>query len=149
MIGNSRLHTMLKNGRLLSDVVAWYTVMDTKEMKDFIIRTLSRDQWFDKGVDADGNVIGYYSYMTEIISGGAKQQGDHYTLLDTGDLVESMYAMVFANEIVIMADTAKIESQDWFSDKILGLTDENIEKIRKKALPKFREYVRDVLFRTV
>ena len=138
---------LLRNGKTLSDVVAWYEVMDSKDMKDMIIRLVTRDQLFDRGIDAEGNVIGYYSYMTEIISGGAKQQGDHYTLLDTGDMFDSLFVAVFANEFVILGDTGKIENQEWYSDKIFKLTDENIQKVRAKAIPKFREYLTSTLFR--
>ncbi len=149
MIGNSRLHILLRNGRALSDVVAWYEVMDSKSMKELIIRFVTRDQLFDQGIDAEGNVIGYYSYMTEIISGGRKQQGDHYTLLDSGDMFDSLFVAVFAKEFVIIGDTDKIENQDWYSDQILRLTDENIKKIREEAIPKFREYLTRTLFRNI
>lgn len=149
MIGNSRLHILLRNGRTLSDVVAWYEVMGSKSMKEMIIRLVTRDQLFDKGIDAEGNIIGYYSYMTEIISGGRKRQGDHYTLLDSGDMFDSLFVAVFVNEFVIIGDTGKIENQDWYSDQILKLTDENIEKIMGKAIPKFREYLIATLFRNI
>lgn len=149
MIGNSRLHILLRNGRTLSDVVAWYEVMGSKSMKEMIIRLVTRDQLFDKGIDAEGNIIGYYSYMTEIISGGRKRQGDHYTLLDSGDMFDSLFVAVFVNEFVIIGDTGKIENQDWYSDQILKLTDGNIKKIRKEAIPKFREYLIATLFRNI
>jgi hypothetical protein len=149
MIGNSRLHNLLRNGRTLSDVVAWYEVMDSKSMKDLIIKLVTRDQLFDRGIDSEGNVIGYYSYMTEIISGGEKQLGDHYTLLDSGDMFDSLFVAIFVNEFVIIGDTAKIESQDWYTDKILKLTDENIQKVRGESIPKFRDYLTATLFRTL
>ena len=149
MIGNSRLHILLRNGRTLSDVVAWYEVMDSKSMKDLIIKLVTRDQLFDRGIDSEGNVIGYYSYMTEIISGGEKQLGDHYTLLDSGDMFDSLFVAIFVNEFVIIGDTAKIESQDWYTDKILKLTDENIQKVRGESIPKFRDYLTATLFRTL
>ena len=149
MVGNSRLHILLRNGRTLSDVVAWYEVMDSKSMKDLIIKLVTRDQLFDRGIDSEGDVIGYYSYMTEIISGGRKQEGDHYTLLDSGDMFDSLFVAVFVNEFVIIGDTAKIEGQDWYTDKILKLTDENIQKVREEAIPRFRDYLTATLFRTV
>jgi hypothetical protein len=87
--------------------------------------------------------------MTEIISGGRKQQGDHYTLLDSGDMFDSLFVAVFVNEFVIIGDTGKIENQDWYSDQILKLTDENIQKVRKEAIPKFREYLIATLYRNI
>jgi hypothetical protein len=123
--------------------------MDSKSMKDLIIKLVTRDQLFDRGIDSEGNVIGYYSYMTEIISGGEKQLGDHYTLLDSGDMFDSLFVAIFVNEFVIIGDTAKIESQDWYTDKILKLTDENIQKVRGESIPKFRDYLTATLFRTL
>lgn len=149
MVGNSRLHILLRNGRTLSDVVAWYEVMDSKSMKDLIIKLVTRDQLFDRGIDSEGDVIGYYSYMTEIISGGRKQVGDHYTLLDSGDMFDSLFVLVFIKKFVIIGDTDKIEDQDWYTDKILKLTDENVQKIREEAIPRFRDYLTATLFRTV
>lgn len=129
--------------------MAWFDVMDNREMKDFILNLVKKDQLFEKGVDSDGNVIGYYSYMTEIISRGVKQEGDHYTLYGIGDLQRSLYVAVFLNEFVVIGDVKKIENQKWFSDKILGLTDENISKIREKAKIGYVEYFKRTLFKSV
>lgn len=147
MIGNTRLHALLKNGRKLSDLTSWFEVMDNRQMKELILNYVKNDQLFDKGIDSTGEVIGYYSYATEVISRGRKQQGDHYTLLDTGDLQRSLYVAIFIKEFVILGDVRKIQDQKWFSDKILGLTDENIGKIREVAKVKYIEYFKRVLFR--
>lgn len=136
---------MLRNGHKLSDLTSWFEVMDNRQMKELILNYVKKDQLFERGVDSDGNVIGYYSYMTEIISRGRKQQGDHYTLLDSGDLQRSLWVAIFVNEFVVLGDVRKIENQEWFSEKILGLTDENIEKIRIVAKGKYIEYFKRIL----
>lgn len=149
MIGNSKLHQILRNGRQLSDNKAWFEVMNNMEMKEFILNRVRRDQLIERGIDSEGNVIGLYSKVTEIISKGIKVAGTHYTLYDDGDLQRTLYVAVFLDKFIIIGDVRKIEDQKWFSEKILGLTDENISKIREKAKIGYIEYFKKTLFKSV
>lgn len=145
MIGASRLHEMLRKHRQLSEAVAWLETF-TPQMKREILDWIRKDQLTDKGVDSDGRVIGYYSAVTEIITRGRKQQGAHYTLDDTGALYRSMYVTVLREAIEINADDGKIKDQDWYTSKIIGLTDENTQKLIAEVKKRYIAIFRKVLF---
>jgi hypothetical protein len=145
MIGASRLHEMLRKHRQLSEAVAWLEAF-TPQMKREILDWIRKDQLTDKGIDSDGRVIGYYSYVTEIISRGRKQQGAHYTLDDTGALYRSMYVTVLREAIEINADDGKIKDQNWYTTKIIGLTDENTQKLIAEVKKRYITIFRKVLF---
>jgi hypothetical protein len=145
MIGASRLHEMLRKHRQLSEAVAWLEAF-TPQMKREILDWIRKDQLTDKGIDSDGRVIGTYSYVTEIISRGRKQQGAHYTLDDTGALYRSMYVTVLREAIEINADDGKIKDQDWYTKKIIGLTDENTQKLIAEVKKRYIAIFRKVLF---
>jgi hypothetical protein len=145
MIGASRLHEMLRKHRQLSEAVAWLEAF-TPQMKREILDWIRKDQLTDKGIDSDGRVIGTYSYVTEIISRGRKQQGAHYTLDDTGALYRSMYVTVLREAIEINADDGKIKDQNWYTTKIIGLTDENTQKLIAEVKKRYIAIFRKVLF---
>ena len=90
-------------------------------------------------------VIGYYSPLTEILSGGRKKAGTPYTLFDTGDFYRSMFVNVLANEILITANDTKMLDQDWYTKHILGLNDENLQKLIYKVKENYIKYIRKVL----
>jgi hypothetical protein len=144
-IGQSKLHEMLRKHRQLSEAVAWLEAF-TPQMKREILDWIRKDQLTDKGIDSDGRVIGYYSYVTEIISRGRKQQGAHYTLDDTGALYRSMYVTVLREAIEINADDGKIKDQEWYTTKIIGLTDENTQKLIAEVKKRYIAIFRKVLF---
>ena len=57
----------------------WVKIMSNPETKQFIIR-LNQNRLELYGTNIDGNVIGYYSPTTEILSGGEKKAGKPYNL---------------------------------------------------------------------
>ena len=144
-IGNTRLHKFLQNGRLLSEALAWYSVFDAQTSKT-ILDWVRNDQLFNKGVDSEGETIGFYTPFTEMIN-PQKEAGEPYTLKDTGQLYRSLYIVALRDAFVIEGDTAKIEDQDWFSDKILSLTDQSKEKLKPIILEKYKQHIREVLHR--
>lgn len=144
-IGNTSIDNLVRRAKLLNEVVAWVQTFDGKTKKQ-ILDWIQEDQLRNKGIDKDGNVIGYYSLVTDFISKGKKQFNTHYTLFDTGDFYRSMYVSVFQTSIIIDADIQKIEEQKWFRNKILGLTDENLQKLIEIIQTSFLDYARKTLF---
>ena len=136
---------MLRVSKSLSEIEAWLKTFDTITKKQ-ILDWIKIDQLEKQGIDKNGEVIGYYSYATEIISRGRKQQGEHYTLLDSGDFFRSMYIQVFQNEIFINGNTKKMENKEWFSNEIIGLTDENFRKLKEIVQKSYIDYARKILF---
>lgn len=142
-IGNTRLHAFLRQGLNLSEAIAWYSVFDRATSKQ-ILDWVRQDQLFDKGVDSDGDVIGYYSKFTEMIN-PEKEEGTPYTLKDTGNLYRSLYIVALRDSFIIEGDVSEIQNQDWYSEKILSLTEQSKEKLRPIILQKYQEYVRKIL----
>lgn len=146
-IGRSKLHKMLNRGRLLYDSLAWKYAFDTAT-KEFVLDLIRNDQLKAKGIDKDGNVIGIYSEVTEMIN-PEKLAGTHYTLYDEGDFYRSMYVSVFPDRIEINADPVKSPEDNLFElygTGIIGLTQENLAKLRERIKLKYIEYYKKTLF---
>jgi hypothetical protein len=157
-IGQSKLHSILRKGKELSEKKTWYNFFYRSDVKKQILHWIQEDQLRSKGIDKTGEVIGTYSIVTEWISGGRKQHGDHYTLDDTGDFFRSMFVAVFSDRFEIDADPIKkTDSSDYFDgygeenlfDKygtgIIGLTDENLEKLKEKILAHYQNELKRIL----
>jgi hypothetical protein len=52
--------------------------------KNNLVADLQRSQW-DEGLDSEGNILGRYSLMTQIITDGRKKAGDPFDIDDTGE----------------------------------------------------------------
>lgn len=129
----------------------WLNVFAKPEIRRFIIVTLiQEEQLFEQGIDETGGPITNadngrttYSKLTEVLSGGRKKMGDHYTLLDSGDFYKSMVITLGTNFFEINADPIKNDDNLFtkFGEGIIGLTEESKEKLRTRL--KF-EYNREV-----
>lgn len=126
MIGKTPIDLHLKRALLLNSAKAWIEA-NTDELRELIVNLIRYNQLTEQGVNSEGNIIGYYSQMTEILSEGRKKRGEPYDLNDTGEFFRSMYVQVLADSIVVNADYAKMEDQNWWNINILNLTDENLE----------------------
>jgi hypothetical protein len=118
------------------------------EFKKEIIFLIQNDQLTDKGIDEAGQIIGYYSYVTELITRGRKQQGEPYNLNDTGAFYRSMIVNVFRDSFVIDADADKGQDNlfEKYGDGIIGLTDENLQKVALKIGEKYRFEMEQLLY---
>jgi hypothetical protein len=103
------------------------------EVQDYVLQ----DQLFERGINADGKIIGYYSATTEFLSGGEKKEGTPYTLKDTGEFYESFKIEASDDGFVINADGEKIGGVnlfDQYGEEIVGLTEENLERLTQLFL---------------
>ena len=150
MLTETIIYKRLRKTKLLSDAVAWMESF-TPDVKKMVLDWIRNDQLTDKGIDADGNIIGEYSRATELMSDGRKQEGDHFTLDDTGSFYRSMFITVLRNSIIVDGDTEEMETSFsqknglWWTDEILGLTDENLQKLVIEIKKKYIDYVRRIL----
>jgi hypothetical protein len=146
-IGQSKLHTILRRGRLLSDSVAWLETFTPKTRKE-IIDLVRESQLRAEGINSKGDVIGLYSFATQLASNGRKQQGDHYTFDDTGEFFRSMFLRVLSNSFTIVADGQKEDENILvkYGDEIIALTDENFERVKIMVRKAYIDYVRRILF---
>lgn len=135
---------MLDSAESLSEIQAWYEINTPDLQWKVIRRWIQEDQLLSKGVNAYGETIGLYSLATEIISEGRKPEGEPYNLFDSGDLFASMFIVVLFDRIEINADDGKIRDQNWFSEQIFELTDDNLSKYIQEAKIGLQRYIRRV-----
>jgi len=140
--------TILRKTRLLTDALVWYDSVDGN-VRRMILHWIQNDQLRKEGIDEDGDVIGWYSQLTEILSGGRKKFMDHYTLEDTGEFFRLMFVIVLNDSLVIDSDGADKENGDNLFDKygqgIIGLTDENMDKLVAVLRVKYQDFTRTML----
>ena len=138
----TRIGEALQKAQNLDDGQAWIEAI-TPSLEAKIVRDwIQEDQLFRQGIDEDGEIIGLYSMATEKISKGRKKAGTPFTLYDTGGFYRSIFVNKLRDAVIIDADVDKMRDQIWYDDKILGLTDENLEKFIKEVGFGFAEYVR-------
>lgn len=142
------LGVKLRKIRLLGDGLVWYESLDPM-VRRMILNWIQIDQLTNRGIDSDGDELGTYSFMTEILSGGRKKYGDHYTLNDTGAFYKAMYVVVLSDSFVVDSDAAvKEDGTNLFykyGDNIVGLTDENISKLAAVLRDKYIKWTRRML----
>jgi len=144
-IRNTRLGETLAKTKLLFDSVAWLESI-TQELQLKAVREwIQQDQLKDEGVNSLGNIIGIYSFQTEIMSDGKKRAGDPYDLEDTGQFFRSMFVRVLTDAIVFEADSEKMNDQLWWNNNILNLTDENLNKFIQEVRQNYVIYARRTL----
>ncbi len=142
---DSKIGVSLRKAKTLSDAQGWIQSI-TPELQIKTIRIwIQQEQLVELGVDGDGQIIGTYSFATEVASGGRKQEGEHFTLEDTSAFFRSMFITVLASEIIIDADSTKMEDQDWWREEILNLTDDSLIKFTMEAKTGYIKYVRRTL----
>jgi|TARA_R110001599_G_scaffold79380_8_gene215080 hypothetical protein len=144
MIGQTKIDEHLKKAVLLDDSIAWFDA-HTDELKETILNLIRQDQLVEEGVDANEEIIGYYSYLTEVMTDGRKKMGEPYNLKDTGAFFRSMFVKVLNDSIYIDADYEKMEDQNWWSIDILGLTEDNLEIYAEMVKENFILYARRIL----
>jgi hypothetical protein len=119
-------------------------VFRDKDVQEFII-SLNRDgQLFIRGVGVDNEIVGFYSFATELISKGRKKFNTKYNFKDTGEMFRSFRVKVEKDGFVIEADAEKLVDSNIIENEneILGLTNESKIELVKKITPLLIEEVR-------
>jgi hypothetical protein len=123
----------------------WRKTLSDPEFKKWILDLIRIDQLFEQGIDSDGEVIGYYSYFTELMN-PEKQEGTPYTLKDSGAFYESMIIYISKDYFEIDADPIKVDQQTGmeenlfykYGENIIGITEENLQKLREEIKERYR-----------
>ena len=133
-------HTQLEKSKNINEIKISDDLFDyirsiSKELEDLNVKQLNEDS-----KDIFGKPIGFYSEATELITGGRKMKGDPFTAKDTGDFLKGIYVNVFKENVLFGSSDPKtddiLDSPDWLSNDLFGLTDENLkEVIETKLLP--------------
>lgn len=125
-----------------TEPVLFKAVLDNREVEEIIIKMNTRDQIQAQGIDTEGQIIGTYSFATEVITGGRKQEGQPFDLTDTGEFIASWKVIVRTGSILILTNPKKFDpieetTIDLFEKlnnfKIVGLTDRNQSKFNEFA----------------
>jgi hypothetical protein len=141
---STEVGTVLRRARMLSEAVAWYEVMDPDTIRQ-ILNLIQKDQLMDQGIDATGEVIGYYSWTTHRLTNGRKEFNTHYTLYDTGEFFRQMFVVVLRDAFVVDSDGADKGEDNLFEkygEDIVGLTDGNMDKLKEVLRPKYIQAAR-------
>lgn len=127
----------------------WLFSVD-KDVQDEIIRINTEDQLEEFGIDSKGRQLGSYAQTTISYKRQKGQRYDHVTLKDTGKFYNSFNIRVNVNEIVLDADDSTyydVPLFDVWGVDVLGLTDENMEYIKKMILENYIQYIYNELLR--
>jgi hypothetical protein len=144
---NTAIGEKLRKVRLLSDQIAWQQNIDAR-IRQEILFMIREDQLMQKRIDANGNHLGFYSWMTEAMSKGRKKEGDPYNLYDTGEFHNKMFVVVLRDSLAVDSEGADKENVNLFKeygDNIVGLTDENMGKLIELLRPKYIAWAKKML----
>ena len=143
-IGKTKLDELLQRGKLLKELSAWNSAFNQLTKKQLI-------QWvqdqLQEGKDGKNVLMGTYSYATELISKGRKQQGQNYTFEDTGYFYNSMQVYISEYLIEITGDGKKGNDNLYskYSQFLTTLNDEHIEKLKEIVKEAYIDYIRKIL----
>lgn len=147
----TEIGAVLNKLRTLRTESIWHKVFQDKTLSNMILEMIRQDQLFKQGIDEDGDIIGLYSEWTEMLNPD-KQAGTPYTLFDTGAFYESMRIVVLNDSFVVEAQPVKIDEDgkktnlfEKYGEGIVGLTDENKEKLAIEIKKRFIDEVNKLL----
>lgn len=100
--------------------------------------------------DVNDKPIGFYSYATDMITGGKKRRGDPFTGFDTGEWMDGFFMQEVAGVLRFGSSDPKtndiLSSPHWLSDDLFGLSDKDLKDVINQRLhPFFVQNVRDIL----
>lgn len=131
-IVNTVLGDLMERTLYISHREVWFYVFQDMPFKQKVLDWIRIDQLFEQGTDELGNVIGYYSIITEMVYNPEKVAGTPYTLKDSGDFYKSFYIEVLNDGIIINADGVKPDGTNLlekYGNGIIGLDEESKRKL--------------------
>lgn len=132
-----------------------FRIGNDREVLEFIIKLNTREQLYDKGIDATGTRLddiggGYSDYTIELFKIPESLPYDRVTLFQTGEFYDSFVARVIgAGDIEIIADPIKDDTNletEW-GNQIIGLTKESLEKLTQKLHLELEKYLINEVFK--
>jgi len=115
-------------------------------IKSFIIELNKERQLFAKGIGVNGEIVGYYSFVTSLIN-PSKKFNSPYNFKDTGEMFRSFRVIVDKQGFTIDADAEKLVDSNIIDkeSQILGLTNESKAELVKEIAPQIAEQIRNAL----
>ena len=143
------LFKIFDNAKNLNEQEAFRLAVD-EDIKKLIIHLNTVIQLGEHGIDSEEDSLGDYRPFTVDVRSSLGLQTSHVDFKVTGDYWGSWTVNVVGDEIQISVDKERFDelTDDLnFSDTHVGLTDENINKLAERMLPKYREYAINRIFR--
>lgn len=146
----ANFNTQLKKARKLTPTKLSNDLFNFIKTIEKEIVKLNVDQIHDESKDIFNKNIGFYSYTTEVLTDGAKKQGEPFTGEDTGDWLGSFFVDIQGKAFRLFATDPKthliLDSDNWLSDDLFGLTDKDLMALIDTRLkPFFIENIRNTL----
>ena len=118
---------LAKKVKLLNSHKLYLDALRDKGIQYQVVKLITLDQLYDKGIRGDGKSLGEYSSYTKLKKQEAGQKYSNVTLLDGGDFYESVKVFLKSSAWYVDGDTEKEDKdlRDVYGDGILDLTDEN------------------------
>ncbi len=124
-------------------------LVNQPELNGLIIELNTQDQLFKKGVDSKGLSLGVYAPFTIEVKKAKGQPTNHITLKDTGDTYKTWKVTTLNGDIIIEANFIKdgedIIKKNRLSEDVVGLTEENLQKIIDEIAIKAPKHVSNLL----
>lgn len=119
---------------------AWMFAWSDAEFRDMVL-DIVRKRLFTEGTDKDGDVIGYYSPVTEMVN-PSKETGTPYTLKDTGEFFHSLFIEYNQNEVITDGNGDKGDDNlfEKYGSGIIGLTTDNLAEVKEMVKDKYINY---------
>lgn len=117
--------------------------------KDKFIEKIQELQ-YDKGEDSQGDIFGFYSIGTQIITNGRKIAGQPYNLFDTGKFREGLYIDVHKQQYDIFIEISSIDNKTnlleyKFGDTLFGIQEKNINLITNNTNKILIQILNDII----
>lgn len=132
-----------------------FRIGNDREVLEFIIHMNTREQLFEKGIDATGTPLdqiggGYSNYTIQFFKIPESLPYDRVTLFQTGEFYDSFVARVIgAGDIEITANPIKDDDnlEDRYGNQIIGLTKDSLEKLTQKLHVELEKYLMNEVFK--
>lgn len=115
-----------------------------KRFRYFIISANTNEQLYDEGIDSSGKTLGVYTPYTRDIKISQGVEYRHVTLRDTGEFYRSFrVALNNDSDVMITANSIKegVDLIEKYGKNILGLTDENLSRLRDLCIIILRQSI--------
>jgi len=133
---------LIRNAKKLSAGRVFVLTFSEDRNKGLIIQ-LNQEFQLELGELANDTVLPFYSEVSQKVYG---KPNTRWTLKDTGEFYESFQVVNITPEgLTITADSEKEDKDLADYGAILGLNDENLQRLIDEVLPTVRKYILEIL----
>lgn len=131
---------IVKCDRIQPNIVSEELFVFIKSLSALMVE-MNKKQINEDSQDIYGKAIGFYSRATELITNGAKGAGEPFTGKDTGSFLDKFYVTVLDDVFYFGSTDPKtddiLDSPNWLSSSLFGLTDKNLKEVIETRITPF------------